>query len=64
MIYDHLAIPLSKVSTKSFTKMKDSDKFTIQKVFVDQWDEFLLDSEVKRKGLRDIVVQEVKKMMS
>ena len=64
MIIDHLAIPLSKVATKSFTKMKDSKKVTIQRVFVDQWDEFLQDPEVKRKGLREIVVQEVLKMMA
>lgn len=64
MISDNLAIPLSKVASKSFTKMHDSKKITIQKIFFDHWDSFLRDPEVIRRGLRPIVIQEVEKMIS
>ena len=63
MISDNLANSLSKVATKSFTKMYDPKKVTIQRIFTDNWDDFLKDSEVIRKGLRPIVVKEVDRMM-
>lgn len=63
MISDNLANSLSKVATKSFTKMYDPNKVTIQRIFTDNWDDFLKDSEVIRKGLRPIVVKEVDRMM-
>jgi len=64
MISDNLAKPLSKVASKSFSKMYHPKKITIQKVFLDHWDSFLRDPEVIRRGLRPIVIQEVEKMIS
>lgn len=64
MISDNLAKPLSKVASKSFSKMKKPNKITIQKIFFDNWDAFLDDPEVLRRGLRPIVIKEVEKMIS
>lgn len=64
MISDHLVESLTKVTTKSFSKKKDPDKISIQRIFVDNWDEFLHDSEVIRRGLRPVVIEEVGKMMN
>lgn len=64
MISDNLAKQLSKVASKSFSKMYHPKKITIQKVFLDHWDSFLRDPEVIRRGLRPIVIQKVEKMIS
>lgn len=63
MISDNLAIPLTKVASKSFVKMYNPKKVTIQKIFNDNWDDFSRDPEVVRRGLRPIVIKEVEKMM-
>jgi len=44
--------------------MYDTDKVTIQKIFIDNWNDFLKDSEVIRRGLRPVVVKEVERMMN
>lgn len=64
MISDNLAKPLTKVASKSFSKMYNPNKITIQKIFVDNWDAFTRDPEVVRRGLRPIVTKEVDKMIT
>ena len=44
--------------------MYDTDKVIIQKIFIDNWDDFLKDPEVIRRGLRPVVIKEVERMMS
>lgn len=64
MISDNLAKPLTKVASKTFSKMYDPNKITIQKIFRNHWDDLLCDSEIIRRGLRPVVTQEVEKMMA
>lgn len=64
MLSDNLAKPLAKVASKSFSKMYNPKKMTIQKIFCAHWDDFLCEPEVIRRGLRPIVVKEVEKMMA
>lgn len=64
MLSDNLAKPLMKVATRSFSKMYNPNKTTIQRIFVENWDTFLSDPEVIRRGLRPIVTKEVEKMMA
>lgn len=63
MIADNFAGPLSRIATKTFLRMKNPDKPSIQRIFVDNWEAFKTDNEVIRKGIRDIVTYEVDKMM-
>lgn len=63
MIHDNQAGPLSKVATKSFLKVANPNKPTIQKIFFNHWTDFLSDPEVVRRGLRPIVLYEVDKMI-
>lgn len=66
MITDAMAEPIARYATKSFSSMHHSynpDQPTIKKIFFDQWDDFLNDPEVKKKGLRDVTRQEVEKML-
>ena len=64
LINDNLAAPTHKIATKSFEKMSDPDKITIQRLFVRYWDDFLEDTEVIKNGVRPVVLQEVERMMS
>lgn len=64
MINDNPAAPIHKIATKSFEKMSDPDKITIQRLFVRYWDDFLEDTEVIKNGVRPVVLQEVERMMS
>ena len=64
MISDNLAAPLHKIATKSFEKLSDSDKITIQRLFVRFWDDFLNDPQVIKNGVRPVVLQEVERMMT
>ncbi|MEG0563814.1 transposase zinc-binding domain-containing protein, partial [Anaerorhabdus sp.] len=65
MITDAMAKPISRFATKSFTSLnKDPSKPTIKKIFFDQWDDFLLDPQIKRNGLRDVTRLEVEKMLT
>lgn len=64
MISDNLAMPLFKVATHSFSKMYDPAKLSMQRIFVSYWEQFLLDPEVNRRGLRPVISKEVKKMMA
>ena len=64
MISDNLAAPLHKIATKSFEKMSDPDKITIQRLFVRYWPDFLNDPEVIKNGVRPVVLQEVERMMA
>lgn len=64
MISDNLAAPLHKIATKSFEKMSDPDKITIQRLFVRYWDDFLKGPQVIKNGVRPVVHQEVERMMS
>lgn len=41
----------------------DSTKPTIQKIFTDQWSDFLKDPQVAHNGFRDVTLKEVQKMM-
>ena len=64
LISDNLAAPLHKIATKSFEKLSDSDKITIQRLFVRFWDDFLNDPQVIKNGVRPVVLQEVERMMT
>lgn len=55
MIHDHLAKSITKVASKSFVKMYNQKKVTIQKIFTNYWDAFLADP---------VVLKEVERMMS
>jgi len=64
MISDNLAMPLFKVATHSFTQSYDPSKLSIQRIFVSYWEQFLLDPEVIRRGMRPVISKEVMKMMA
>lgn len=64
MIKTELVHPLINHASKSFTSIHDPSKITIQRIFCQYWDALLEDPEVKRRGLRPVVVDEVEKMMT
>lgn len=64
MISDNMAEAITRHSTQSFEKMVDPSKITIQRIFRNHWEEFLNDPQVKKNGIRTVVIREVDKMMS
>ena len=66
MICESWARPLYNIASRAYTRLEhiyDPKKPSIQQIFTENWEDFLSDPEVLRKGLRPIVVQEVQKMM-
>ena len=61
-----MAGPIYNIATKSFTslqKLYDPHKPSLQKIFFDQWPDFVLDPQVIKNGLRDVTSSEVLKMI-
>ncbi len=66
MISDSIARSLYAITTKDFSKSHNlhlNAKPTLQKIFSDQWDDFLNDPQVLERGLRDTTSKEVLKMI-
>lgn len=66
MICDSWAHPLYNIATKAYTRLEhiyNPNKASIQQIFKENWDNFLQIPEVKRKGVRPIVLKEVEKMI-
>ena len=67
MVSENWARPLSSIATKSFTHLQykyDPRKASLQQIMKENWSSFLNQPEVKRKGVRDVVLKEVEKMIT
>lgn len=66
-IRKEIAPSIYKSATKDFSKSKNlynNQHPSIQKIFFDQWDEFLNNPQVLQNGLRDGTLREVHKMLN
>ena len=64
MIADNMAQALVSTATKCFEREYDPDKYTIQKIFFDYFDDFLKDPQVIKNTVRPVVLEEVRKMLT
>jgi len=61
MICESWARPLYNIASRAYTRLEhiyDPKKPSLQQIFRENWDDFLSDPEVLRKGLRPIVVEQ------